>query len=495
MSEHLTDRLRRAHDLFRRDHDKLREQLLASLPEQGPEPTSMHWVRRGWQWMGASKMRRRVFGMTAVAASLVLVAFVWMPGSGGGSEAYGMNDVVNLLRTADVFHAKGYIFQPPVAPPGQERVKCPVEFWIDRPNGRSRLTRNSVRTDDAGMKVSIEERISDGQFVMDINHTEETVEYTRLTPFRRALDAHTSFDQQLEQWFGDLETVGFKNTGPAKLGDAHFDLWENTMGTTTGTIKVQLWVEPRSRQIAALKYWTRPPQGTEWTLGLDVPLLERNVPIPPGTFDTTPPEHYSLKNTKETATVGELHRGGGVSMDGVNTRQHIEFGLEDGSVLLGWHSWDEKDKTPQDRLFANLTFGGTLPKMPVEIYALKSRPPQANATLVGCHVTHTKKEGAFYEWSLYVPNRPAPIRNPMEGYDVLHRFHLRRRLPGTMILNVGTPIRIRNKNDFDALVLGAMAELSDSGKAPVGITYDRVMELTRRNSTKPSANSQPTNTR
>ena len=37
MSERLNDRLRRAHELFRRDQDRLRDELMASLPERMPE--------------------------------------------------------------------------------------------------------------------------------------------------------------------------------------------------------------------------------------------------------------------------------------------------------------------------------------------------------------------------------------------------------------------------------------------------------------------------
>ena len=36
MSERLNDRLRRAHELFRRDQDRLRDELMASLPERMP---------------------------------------------------------------------------------------------------------------------------------------------------------------------------------------------------------------------------------------------------------------------------------------------------------------------------------------------------------------------------------------------------------------------------------------------------------------------------
>ena len=47
-------------------------------------------------------------------------------------------------------------------------------------------------------------------------------------------------------------------------------------------------------------------------------------------------------------------------------------------------------------------------------------------------------------------------------------------------LGVTNDIRIRNSNDFDALVRGAMAELSDDGQAPDHVTYEQVMELSKK---------------
>jgi hypothetical protein len=50
--------------------------------------------------------------------------------------------------------------------------------------------------------------------------------------------------------------------------------------------------------------------------------------------------------------------------------------------------------------------------------------------------------------------------------------------PGWGLTN-GSDLQVRSPNDFDTWVRGAMAELSDSGAPPDGITYDYVMELSR----------------
>ena len=55
MSRQLDDQLRRAHEPFARSHDRLRDELMASLPAQMPEPAGRGWVGRGWQWFGEDK--------------------------------------------------------------------------------------------------------------------------------------------------------------------------------------------------------------------------------------------------------------------------------------------------------------------------------------------------------------------------------------------------------------------------------------------------------
>ena len=497
MNERLDSQLRHLYASFTCGHDHLRANMMASLPEREPAPAPVGWARRGWQWIGETKMRRRLFGTTAVAASLVLAMITLWPG--GGGRVYGMVDAVNLIRNAEVIHAKGWIYVPLTVKAGQERTRCPLEFWVDRQNARQRRrTANSCFTHDKGTYVCLAESVSDGQFVMEVNHTDKSVEYSRLNPFSMKLQSRMAIDEMIKQWFGDPEQLeGFKKIKQEPIGTEAFDVWLGETSIDPGgnmKMRIQCWIAPKSGEIGKLKYWVHCPGAAEdWSLVLDIETIERNVPVAPGTFDTNPPKDYTLKNTKETATVPEL-TAGGVGCDGLQFSKHIEFSLKDGGILIGWSSTDTKAEGPQDALFSGLEFGGALPRLPIELRDLGPVQAGTDLTLEGYHLAHTKKQGRFYEWSLYVADRPSPDRRPPRPYPASLRFNPvgRKERCSLQIMVNSDSIRIRNQDDFDALVRGAMAELSDDGQAPDQVTYEKVMALGRR--LQAAVATQPANT-
>ncbi len=128
-------------------------------------------------------------------------------------------------------------------------------------------------------------------------------------------------------------------------------------------------------------------------------------------------------------------------------------------------------------LFEDLEFGGALPKLPVEIWGLKPGGWTGDITYVGRHIVYTRKGDMFIEWSLYVPESVPPARSEMLGYDVLYRFNLEEKPKWRIGYTLDYGIRIETEEDFNKWVLGAMAELSDDGKAPDGITYESVLQL------------------
>ncbi len=372
------------------------------------------------------------------------------------------------------------------AGPRQEHTRCPLEFWVDIPNGRKRARKASISSNDKGTKVILTESVSDGQFSMAINHTDRSVKFSRLNPFWKRLLAHTTFDQMLKQWFGDPEHLeGFAKIEQERIGPDTFDVWQGETDIHLSAnikMRIKCWIAPSSGEIGKLKYWMHYPDASEtWSLVLDIETIERNVPVPPGTFTVDPPEGYTLKNTKENAPVSELNMAGGLGLDGLKLSKNIEFSLEDGSVLIGWNSIDSQAQGGQEALFSDLEFGGALPKLPIEIYGLKTMQAGTAVTLVGYHLAHTKKKGRFYEWSLYVADRPVPKRKGFVGYEALTRFNpADRKVNARGRIGVTNDIRIRNSNDFDALVRGAMAELSDDGKVPDHVTYENVKQLIKK---------------
>ena len=180
-----------------------------------------------------------------------------------------------------------------------------------------------------------------------------------------------------------------------------------------------------------------------------------------------------MTNTKETADPVTMRDHEPSRVGAWSLRLPVAYKLPGYVVLFGW-SCIEKDKQPvsQEDLFKDLVAGGLLPKLPLQIHSLLPRPRVGTLSWAGFHLAHTVKNGRDFEWSLYVPNQPAPHSGIM-GFDL----ELRPPDPKGGSWGSGDLLRINTAEDFDQFVLGAMAELSDSGTTPVDLTYDSVMAL------------------
>jgi hypothetical protein len=94
----------------------------------------------------------------------------------------------------------------------------------------------------------------------------------------------------------------------------------------------------------------------------------------------------------------------------------------------------------------------------------------------GCHLGYTQKKGRFYEWSLFVAADPVDHKvSRILPYELIYKRNGKEDTSCKLALQ--PDMRIENADDFDYLVLNAMAELSDDDMAPEGITYQAVLEL------------------
>jgi hypothetical protein len=99
-------------------------------------------------------------------------------------------------------------------------------------------------------------------------------------------------------------------------------------------------------------------------------------------------------------------------------------------------------------------------------------------------LTFTQKKGKFYEWGIYVSDKKVPDRNTFQSYRVMSKYND----AGPRPFFDGRPeglsqdheLPINSEQEFDTWVRGAMAELSDDGKAPEHVTYKNVLELAER---------------
>jgi len=399
--------------------------------------------------------------------------------------AFAITDLPGLFEQARVIHIQGWHYFPDhKMPDGKEIPPVAIDNWIDLENGRSRCTGAGLGIDKNGVRVTISETLSDGQYKMNLNHTEKYAQFFKISDYQRMLDAYYASKLMFSQVFGDIEQLqNFKKMGCEKINNAEYDVWqyERKHAVVERAYRLKFWLSPNSGKLGRVQMWSKLNED-HWGLNYELSEIEYNVVVPNGIFSMEIPEGYTFKNTKETALPLELGSGGGVGYSDdrydLSADTVIGFLLDDGSVIVGWQSVDKKSEILQEELFKGLEFGGPLPKLPVEIYGLKPTGVTSDITYTGYHLAYTKKVGKFIEWSLYIPDG-TPLANVKRlGCDVLYRFNLDPEPKWKIGLTVDCSLLIDSANEFDKWVRGAMAELSDDGKAPEHVTYENVLRLT-----------------
>ena len=536
MNTPFDDSVKRVLEPFERDHDRLRTQLMASLPDAVPQTFHSASPARRRLWIGLSPMKRRFLRIgipAAVAAAVLLVVGLW-PETGhkghpsNSGRVYALSDIPESLHSAKVLHLHGwfYIPNPSQAPPGAQLRKMGSDTWLDTANGRWRrwstdlgLTDGSPPTEELKkMKYTWLQWVGDGQYMMELAYrapifqddpsVKKTAEFTRLTPFMRNLRVrwlYPSVTAFADAFRDDKLLSRFVKVGQENIDGVAFDIWENEQDerrwdkATQKMVydglqrsKSRVWLSPTSGAVGRIEYWLKGPTTNGlWVDDGGIDLVERDVVPPPGIFDTTPPPGYTLKNTKETAPVASISDECSEGAVGdLMLRYHIGFNFSDGTILLGWSSWDPKSTESQASLFQGLAPGGPLPKLPIEIHTILPDNPDCHLTYTGRHLAWTQKGGRFYEWSLFVPNKD--LSSPQDRCAKM--FELRYTINSTSPTAAGAATKeklyytcdwtfpsasIKDATEFQVWALGAMAELSDSGAAPEGITYENVMQLSR----------------
>jgi hypothetical protein len=401
------------------------------------------------------------------------------------TPAYGVTDLPGLFERAKVIHTRGWQYFPGHKMPGGKEIP-PVEInnWIDLEDGRSRYTGSGLSSDTNGVRITMSETISEGQYSLCLNHTDKNAIFLKISDYQRMMNAYQISKLMHGQILGEVEQLeNFAKIGQEEIDGVTYDIWQGEMiqTVTKHANRFKFWLSPSCGKLGRVQSWAK-VNDDQWELNYEFCDIDYNVVVPDGVFAMEIPQDYALRNTKETAIPLELGSEGGAGCSDnqydlfVNTR--VSFTMSDGSVILGWHSADRKSETPQDKLFEGLEFGGAPPKLPVEIYGLAPGGVPSDITYTGRHLTCTKKADQFIEWGLYVPNGTPPTGTKKLGYDVLYRFNLEQYTPKCRIgLTVKYGIPIETSGDFDKWVLGAMAELSDDGEAPADVTYTRVLQL------------------
>jgi hypothetical protein len=421
------------------------------------------------------------FAVAAVLIAVVALSITILDKS--ATPAYGITDMPELFNKARTIHIQGRVYFPRhTMPDGQEISPVETEQWIDLENGRVRFTTCGLTSNRDDIKITVGETISDGQFKLALLHTDKRAIFFKMSEYQQMLEKRHALEQMLGQIFGDVDRLdSFVKIGKEEIDGVEYDIWEGevTHSVTKDITLYKYWLSPSTGESNRIQAWVKQNDG-EYKLQYEYNRIERDVTIPDGIFSTDVPQGYESQNTKETAILLELDDGGSVHCGSLTLDSRITFTLSDGSVILGWYSLDRESETSQEDLFENLEFGGSLPKLPVEIWGLRPSGWTGDMTYVGWHLAYTQKGDQFIEWSLYVPEGSPPARNETLGYDVLYRFNLEEEPKWRIGYTLDYGIEIKSEEDFDIWVLGAIAELSDDGKVPDEVGYEGVLQLAER---------------
>jgi hypothetical protein len=397
----------------------------------------------------------------------------------GTTRVYGITHVPKIVSQAETIHIKSWISGLKIPALGEEQNGHHTEDWIDLKNGKHRTTGFAL-VRNAGTKTRKStklEHVFDGQYHMQINHSFERVQFSKLSEFQRRLSVRKMVNRFLEEIFlGAHELTGFVQCGSEQIDGVDFDIWERVSGASEDSEgKSKYWVSPASGRIRKFQYWKRSAETSgEWQLTSEKEI-EINLTPPEGIFETVAPEGYRLNNTKESAFKNKLIalpiRHGGIT-GAIN----IIIALPNDSVIVGWHTND----VSHAGLLRSLSPGDELPGEGwLEIvYGLRRANNPDNITYVARHLACTEKDGVLYEWDIQVPNALIPAKARSRECQITTRLQSEHgqetEEPITILIDVDLLIE---QDEFDTFVRGAMAELSDEGKAPEHVTYQNVLQL------------------
>lgn len=117
---------RRAYEQFGRDHARLKEELLRSLPEQ-PRPVRSRPAGTSRRtWIKAAAIAFSVCSVTAVAIWFQLP----VPEI---QRAYAVEDMRTRIQGLTSLHLEGQMYRAVETPSGEELRKYPVEWYAERP--------------------------------------------------------------------------------------------------------------------------------------------------------------------------------------------------------------------------------------------------------------------------------------------------------------------------------------------------------------------------
>lgn len=427
-----------------------------------------------------SRWRRLMTSRTTQlsAAAVVLLALGLFFFNLNNTPVYGMSEVPGLYKLAHTLHFKGTQYFPE----DNSSKSAQIEEWIDLDQNRWRSLSQGYVVNNGKVTVYPTELVCNGQGMqMVLSHSQKVARYLQMTDLQQVIERQNQERRWHAAAFGDTSFYdAYECIAQETIDGVDYEIWEAVKTEhSQSSYRMQSWLNPKSGDVLRVKTWWLSEEG-QWLLSSELNTIERNIEIPAEVFSMEPPVDYDVNNTPETAepkpnrylTIGDWP----LTLTG-----YLAFILPDGSLLTCWSSGDKDhpDELQADT-FSHLEKGGAFPELPYQMHQLKAQMDDREYVFPGCHLAYTQKDGQFYEWGLYVSESgKLDERLSMRSFMGDHLP----RSSSTMWMQVAAVIE--TPQDFQDLVIAAMAEFADEGTVPE-LTLDEVLTLasTQRNSLK-----------
>lgn len=391
----------------------------------------------------------------------------------GATKAYAMSDVPSLFHSAKSLHIKGKLFFPEYK--NAEPVE--IEHWIDAENSRWRSVKPSQFASNGVLDVYLTEEIFDGQNIkMSIDHRAETYTYYYVSPFYKNMSIHQTIEGMLQLISGQPEIFDtYHILRQESINDATYNLWEGVVDVGPMKFKMQSWLSPYTGQMAKAVIW-RTGDSKEWNKQCEFDTIEMNLPIEDSIFHLKGPDGYAAENTIETAkNMGPGKMVGGMAC-GIELEQYFLFAIPQKCLIMCWRNEFRENPEEESQYFSDLNFGGPVPRLPAEVYALKTKIDGQEYFWQAKHLISTQKDGKYYEWALYIPEQSPPTK-PRHNYCYTLVYRMNNDKKGNVTLGCSPIITIENQSDFEKFIIEATKELSDNSTLPIEMTLEQVMGL------------------
>jgi hypothetical protein len=391
------------------------------------------------------------------------------------SKTYAMNDVPDLFHSAKTLHIKGKLFFPE----DEDAGFAETEHWLDIENSRWHHITPCYSIINGEVDFYLTEEIFDGRNTkVSINHREKKYTYFSVSDFQKNLSIQQTIVTLLQLTCGQPEMFDtYQTKGQEVINGETYNLWEGVIIETGQEIKIKLqsWLSPKTGQMAKAVIW-RTVDGDKWRKQCEFETVEMNIPIEDSIFQLQGPADYVATNSIDTAMdMGSAKLVGG--MQSVHLEQYFLFALPQNCLVMCWRNELLDNPEQESQYFNNLSFGGPVPQLPAEVYALKTKIDGQEYCWNGKHLMVTQKDGKYYEWALYTPENSTSIkpRHNKYAYTLVYRMNNDDK-PNVTLANM-PDMTIENQAYFEKLVLEAMKELSDDPALPMDITLEQILEL------------------